>query len=183
MRYKKATAILVAALWVMPAVYADDEATLLEARKLTTQFMKTLKGTLMQAMQKGGPVEALAVCNTEAGPIAQELAKEHGWKLGRTSFKLRNPANAPDAWEKQVLQQFADQWQGQPLEAYAWVNEGKTFRYMKSIAVKPPCLACHGSQLAPEVAEKIREHYPEDQATGYKAGELRGAFTLEYTRP
>ncbi len=183
MRYKQTAIMLAALLCWMSVAHAEEETTLLEARKLTAQFMKNLKTTLMQAMQQGGPVNALTVCNTEAGPIAQALEKESGWKVGRTSFRLRNPANAPDAWEKRGLQQFADQWQGQPLEYYAWVNEGKTFRYMKSIAVKPPCLACHGEHLAPEMMEKLQVLYPQDQATGYKAGELRGAFTLEYTRP
>ncbi|RMG95091.1 MAG: DUF3365 domain-containing protein, partial [Candidatus Dadabacteria bacterium] len=31
---------------------------------------------------------------------------------------------------------------------------------------------------APGLAAKIRELYPEDRATGFRAGELRGAFTL-----
>jgi hypothetical protein len=28
----------------------------------------------------------------------------------------------------------------------------------------------------PALLEKIREHYPEDQATGFRVGELRGLF-------
>jgi hypothetical protein len=33
--------------------------------------------------------------------------------------------------------------------------------------------------VKPEVLAVIRKHYPEDQATGFKLGQLRGAFTLK----
>ena len=50
---------------------------------------------------------------------------------------------------------------------------------MKAIGTaEKPCLTCHGSNIKPELAAKINSLYPEDKATGYKAGELRGAFTI-----
>ena len=55
----------------------------------------------------------------------------------------------------------------------------KTFRYMKPIMTAgQPCLACHGSELKLEVSAKIKELYPNDQATGFSAGDMRGAFTV-----
>jgi hypothetical protein len=49
---------------------------------------------------------------------------------------------------------------------------------MKAIAMGEVCLVCHGSNLAPEVAENIERLYPEDQARGFELGELRGAVTI-----
>jgi hypothetical protein len=49
---------------------------------------------------------------------------------------------------------------------------------MKAIGTTSPCLNCHGSALKPEVAAKVKELYPEDQAVGFASGQLRGAFTL-----
>jgi hypothetical protein len=50
---------------------------------------------------------------------------------------------------------------------------------MKAIpTAEKPCLACHGKEIAPKVAARLAELYPEDAATGYSAGEIRGAFTL-----
>jgi len=42
------------------------------------------------------------------------------------------------------------------------------------------CLACHGDNIAPEVTAAIRAHYPEDQATGFATGQLRGAFSIRW---
>lgn len=52
---------------------------------------------------------------------------------------------------------------------------------MKAIPVGGPCVVCHGEQIAEPVAARLSELYPEDEARGYKPGDLRGAFTLTYT--
>ena len=50
---------------------------------------------------------------------------------------------------------------------------------MKAIpTAAEPCLTCHGSSLQPELKAEILRLYPNDQATGFKPGELRGAFTV-----
>ena len=182
--FTKTAGVLLLILGVQ-AWAAEDMAEEVErARAITGEFMQTLKSTLLQAMKEGGPVKAIEVCASQAGAIAQRVGERHGWRVGRTSLRLRNADNAPDEWEAGVVQEFARQWpdrkQGQPLEAYRWNDERTRFRYMRSIAVQPPCLACHGDQLAPEVRQALKARYPQDQATGYKAGELRGAFSLEW---
>jgi hypothetical protein len=42
------------------------------------------------------------------------------------------------------------------------------------------CLGCHGKNIAPEVQAKLDELYPEDQATGFSEGDLRGAFVISW---
>jgi hypothetical protein len=163
---------------------ADTAALAGEARKIMKGFMKNLKGTLVGAMKEGGPVNALGVCKTKAASIAMQAAQESGWKVGRTSHRLRNKSNRPDEWERAVLQQFlARKEAGEDLkkvEHFEIVEQGgkKIFRYMKAIPVGKPCLNCHGSSLKPEVKAKLAELYPMDKATGFKLGDLRGAFTL-----
>ena len=49
---------------------------------------------------------------------------------------------------------------------------------MKAIPTQPLCLACHGQEIAPPVAEKLAELYPGDKATGFEEGDLRGAFVV-----
>ncbi|MGM0774574.1 MAG: c-type heme family protein, partial [Pseudomonadota bacterium] len=39
-------------------------------------------------------------------------------------------------------------------------------------------LGCHGKSIDPEVKAKLDELYPEDQATGFSEGDLRGAFVV-----
>ena len=42
------------------------------------------------------------------------------------------------------------------------------------------CLKCHGAQatLSPAVKEKLSALYPQDKATGYSLGQIRGAMTI-----
>ncbi|GAB6042307.1 Tll0287-like domain-containing protein [Endothiovibrio diazotrophicus] len=169
----------------LPAM-ADEMAERTAASKAAVQqFFGELKGELMKAMKEGGPVNAIGVCSAKAPGIAHQISVEKGWKVGRTSLKLRNPANAPDAWERSVLEKFeARKAAGEDPKtmAYAEVVEQdgqKVFRFMKAIpTAEKPCLACHGENLKPAVAAKLDELYPQDQARGYHAGDIRGAFTI-----
>jgi hypothetical protein len=117
-----------------------------------------------------------------------EHSQSSGWNVARTSLKLRNPNNAPDAWETEVLKQFEQQrakGEGPDALVYAEiVKEGdeEYFRFMKGIVMPPlekmPCLMCHGEDIDPKTAAALDQIYPQDKARGYKAGQVRGAFTL-----
>ena len=171
-----------------PSIAAPEEiATRSQAsRAVIKQFAGTLKGELVSALKAGGPVNALGVCNVKAPEIADVHSTAKGWSVGRTSLKLRNPANAPDDWETKVLKDFEGRKaKGEDIAKmeYAEIVQGsggkKEFRYMKAIpTAAKPCLACHGSKISPEVAAKLDELYPEDKARGYSAGDIRGAFTI-----
>lgn len=170
-------------------VSADSSQYKAEAKKITGAFFKELKGELGKGMKAGGPVAAIDKCNLKAPGIALKHANATGWEVGRTSLKLRNPANVPDAWEEKVLHQFETRranGEGPDTLAYAEVvkdNGEEYFRFMKGIVMPPakkmPCLKCHGENLNAQVSAKLNTLYPNDQATGYKAGQVRGAFTLK----
>lgn len=153
----------------------------LEAESLVQQFAGTLKPQLQAAMQQGGPVHAINVCAEEAPRIARQLSDSSGWQVKRVSLKARNSGTAvPDSWEREILQQF-DQRQAtgelpQQLSAAA-VVDGR-FRYMKAQGVEPLCLTCHGETLDPQVRAALQQRYPDDRATGYREGQIRGAFSL-----
>lgn len=58
-------------------------------------------------------------------------------------------------------------------------NDGKKqLRFMKALPTGSVCLNCHGSNIKPEVQAKITELYPEDKATGYQEGQVRGAIVV-----
>jgi len=179
--------VALAALLALPLVAAEPpapEALASQARVLSGNLMLSLQGELFAAMKEGGPVKALEVCRTRAPEIAKAAATGTPWRVGRTALRVRNPANAPDAWETAKLEEFRKRLGGgeemAALEAWEIVEaDGKrTFRYAKAIGTTSPCLNCHGSDLKPEIASKVRELYPEDLAVGFAAGQLRGAFTL-----
>lgn len=184
----KRVLLLTAMFCCVPAALADAgdlDQRAAESRAVVKEFMGALKGQLKAALKEGGPVKAIEVCNVSAPAIAMAQSKKHGWKIGRTSLKLRNPANAPDAWERSVLEEFeARKAAGEDpklMEHYELVSQDgrQVFRYMKAIpTAEKPCLACHGAKIRPEVAKILDRLYPQDQARGFRAGDIRGAFTI-----
>lgn len=180
--------VLGAALVAGPALarqQPDVPPEIVASRHVAQTFGTTLKDALQRAIQNGGPVNGIAVCHEKAGQIAADLGQKQEMLVGRTSLKLRNPANAPDNWELAVLKQFeARKAQGEPvdkLEFFAVIDDDqgqKTFRYMKAIPTAGLCLSCHGENIDPAVDVKLKEIYPNDKARGFKEGELRGAFTF-----
>ncbi len=138
--------------------------------------------TVKSAMQTGGPVKAVEACQLLAPSIVEQHSQTP-WVVGRTALKVRNPDNAPDAWEKQVLEQFAQRTgAGEAVSAltHSEIVAGE-FRMMKAIPTGEACLGCHGKKIKPELLTVIDQRYPQDKARGFDLGELRGAFTLRRT--
>ena len=166
---------------------ADTAERVFESKQVIMSFAGELQGALKAAVQEGGPVNGIRVCNEVAPGIAAKHATARGWEVGRTSLKVRNSENAPDAWEQQILQQFIEERAAgadpATLEVAEVMEEDgqQVFRFMKAIAIPEgaPCLACHGTDIKPEVAAALAELYPEDAATGYSTGDIRGAFTIK----
>jgi len=156
-------------------------------RALADRLMGELKDELQQSLHEGGPVAAIEVCRTRAPAIAAQLSKESGAQVGRTALRVRNPTNAPDELERKVLLQFQDELatQPQPPGVAEAVFELRTpggieHRYMRAIVLQAPCTLCHGKAIAPDVAAAIQRLYPDDAATGFEPGDLRGAVTIRW---
>jgi len=171
-------------------VSADETAPLVdEGKTVIMAFFGDLKGELVKGMKEGGPVHSIDVCHKIAPNLSEAHSQISGWQVARTSLKIRNLKNAPDAWELGVLQTFeARKAAGEEPEKLLFAeiveeNGGKVFRMMKAIPTAEICTACHGTEITPAVAAKLDELYPEDQARGFKVGDLRGAFTLKKTLP
>ncbi|HXU94086.1 MAG TPA: DUF3365 domain-containing protein [Gallionella sp.] len=180
------TALL--ALSSTPA-WADDAAKYTEeSRAVVAPFMQQLMAENKKAVMEGGPDSAIGVCKEIAPKLAGEASRKNGWKLTRVSLKVRNPLlGTPDAWEQKVLKDFevrvAKGEKPETMEFSETLQEpaGKSFRYMKAIALQPGCVTCHGSpeQIPPAVKARLAEDYPHDQATGYVPGQIRGAVSIK----
>ena len=161
------------------------EKELNASRSAAQQLGSQLKDKLKTSLQSKGPVESITVCNIEAENIALSVSNKNNLKVGRTSLKVRNPLNISDAWEQEKLhfleQQMLSGVDIKTLEVYETTNEDneKWFRYMKPILTSEVCLICHGASIASPIRQKLQELYPNDQATEYKIGDLRGVFTVK----
>jgi hypothetical protein len=159
----------------------------IEARapELAKALVGQVKPMLQGAMAEGGPRHAVEVCAVRAPEIADALSEESGWRVGRVSLQARNSSRGqPDAWEAAGLARLeAMQAAGtEPANLHIgeWVD-GR-YRYLRAQVVDGVCLACHGTDIDPALAETIREYYPDDSATGYQLGDIRGAITLSSPR-
>ncbi|MDH5564595.1 MAG: DUF3365 domain-containing protein [Nitrospirota bacterium] len=167
---------------------ADSNQQEQAAAQVTGSFLQELSAAMNREMSKGGPSEAIKLCGELAPEIANRLSRENGWRVTRVGTRVRNPLlGMPDAWEQNILREFtARAATGESLADMTYSEvvsepEGQYFRFMKPIAVQPKCLLCHGpAEAIPEPIKKIlAKHYPFDRATGYKAGDLRGAVSIK----
>ena len=170
---------------------AQTETDSIEKRgnEAANALASTLLTTLATKMAEGGMVSAIDFCHESALPLTSEAgAKFEGVKsIRRTALRFRNPANAPDSIDREVLEKFLASWNpARPLQTEVrktTTPDGSTeIRFYRSVPVMATCLACHGpkDQIAPEVLQAIAARYPLDQATGFSEGELRGAIVVGF---
>lgn len=161
---------------VAAGVLAETDARVEHAQQLLMPFKKQLKAALIEGLADG-PDAAIDACKVKAPQIAAGLSTD-GVVVGRTSHRLRNPANRSPDWVSPVLDHYLEA----PASRDARVVElgDGRFGYVEPIALQPMCVMCHGKTLAPDVAERIAALYPDDEATGFDVGDLRGVFWLEF---
>ncbi len=139
-----------------------------------------LVGELNAALAAGGAVGAIDFCASEAVELTANVASSlgAGWELKRVTLRARNPRNEPDALEVEVLERFhAAEVAGEDLpQHHVQRTPDGAYRYYRPLVVAPMCVECHGPRdaLDPGVARILDERYPNDQATGYAPGDLRG---------
>jgi len=158
---------------IVPGETPSDaaKAKMLEAKEA---LFTTLSGRLMEAMGSEGPAAAIAVCQQEAPQIAAAVSEEQGLQIGRTGVRLRNPNNVPPAWAEPLVNSRTD------TPAFVKLSNGDAAALLP-IKLPAQCLMCHGpeEQIAPDVQAQLAKLYPNDQATGFKEGELRGWLWVE----
>jgi hypothetical protein len=160
-----------------PVSATEREQVIVQASAAIQPFKKKLSEVLTGAMAQGGPVAAIDVCSREAPRLAAE-ASTTAITVGRSALKLRNPDNAARPWLQPVLNELAGLPSAEGHQRVVSLGEQR-FGYVEALTLKPLCAACHGSDVPAEVVAKLREHYPNDQATGFKVGELRGVVWAE----
>ena len=154
------------------------------ARRAAAALTGNLLKRLTAELGEGGPARAVNVCSE----VAPELARAHsrdGATVRRVSLRTRNAANVPDPWERERLVRMqADASCGTKPEEIVETADG-ALRLLRPIVVAAPCLSCHGdpANIDPEVRRVLAERYPDDQATGYRTGDFRGAVSVTIAGP
>ncbi|MDO8836079.1 MAG: DUF3365 domain-containing protein [Vicinamibacterales bacterium] len=154
-------------------------AEVAKAEQAMNALQQALLTELSAAMKQGGPPAAITVCHDQAVAIADKVAREQGIALGRTSHRLRNPANAPRPWAKAAVEQSAG---AKAASAQRLVVDlGERVGVLRPIGTADMCLRCHGAPDAvrQQIGSSLAASYPQDQATGFAAGDLRGWMWAE----
>ncbi len=161
--------------WTQLQTSGDDrQDQLAVADKAQKELATRLLKRLSDSIAAGGPAAGIEVCSSEAAGIAQSVAEANNVRIGRTSYKLRNPDNSGPDWVAEVVR-----------------DRSKTRRFFSGsdggLAVATPiplgqmCRQCHGpvADITPEVKQALAKRYPQDMATGFEVGDVRGWFWVE----
>lgn len=141
------------------------------ARQALAPFKAELKSALMSAMPEG-PEAAISACRMEAPRLAADRSAL-GVPVGRTSDRLRNPANAAQPWMLPLLEEYRAG-SKRPYLTATLADGG--LGYVEPIEVQALCTSCHGNALSDGLRARLDALYPTDRAQGYEEGDFRGLF-------
>jgi len=183
--------VLLAGCASAPPPAPADMSWVPQARTVSTSVPPKLLAVLQEEIARGGPEGAIAVCRDQAPAMARAASEQSGWTVRRVSLRNRNPKAVPDAWERAALQDFDRRAAAKESPAtleraeVTMVNGQPTQRYMRALPTMALCTQCHGAadKLSPAVTARLKTLYPDDRATGYAVGEIRGAMTLSRPVP
>lgn len=153
-----------------------------QAKKISQEAFAALSGALQKAITEGGVLNAIAVCKTQAMPITNAVGEANQVEVKRIAVRYRNPDNAVNGTEMQLFEDWSTQMARGEEPAAIVLHEGENRIWYGAIRLgNPLCLQCHG-QPGKDIAEatlaQLRSSYPDDRATGFALGDLRGAWKI-----
>jgi len=160
----------------------DTFALLLKGDTISAQVQKVLLSNVMQAIKAGGPEYAVTFCNERAMPLTDSLAKANNCMIQRVSDKYRNPANKLTEYDQEIWKQLNSSTPANPILV---AENGKMVFYKPIEIAMASCLTCHGTagkEINEKTAKIISEKYPNDLATGYEEGDLRGLWKITFLK-
>ena len=160
----------------------DTAAYLQQGDSISALVQKVLLTNVMTAMKSGGPVNAVSFCNVHAMPLTDSLAGKYNCVIQRVTDKYRNPVNILSESDLEIWEKISSSNTTNPV----LISENGQIVYYKPIKIAmPACLTCHGTagkEIDIKTLEIIKEKYPDDLATGYKEGDLRGLWKITFLK-
>jgi hypothetical protein len=167
---------------------ADSAAALQQGGAIATVVAQGLAQRLQAELKHAGATGAVDFCAQNALMLTDSLLRDQpaGVQVKRTSARIRNPRNRADSAEAVAIAWFDSMRiaAGQLPGAYLQVVSGQEVRFYRPLIVAPFCTECHGPRdSSPHGVRRIlQKRYPNDQATGYHAGDLRGVIRVSLPR-
>lgn len=157
-------------------------------RAIVAETFSLLSSNLQSAIQQGGVSNALPFCSLAASPLTSGMAGKHGVTIRRVTHKARNPADKADAIELEILKQFKAALPNAtatnpPLPVVINLGANTTTFFSPIVLNNELCLKCHGEpgkDISADNVAVIQRLYPQDEATGFRLGDLRGAWRIDF---
>lgn len=149
--------------------------------RISAEAQGVLGRNLMAKIQQEGTLSALAFCNAEAYRLTDSTAAAKKLKIKRVTDKPRNPGNRALPDEVALINSYTTELaNGGKLQPVYMFRDGERHFY-NPIITSELCLQCHGKpggQITAGVMAGIRDLYPDDQAIGYEANQVRGLWRI-----
>lgn len=168
-----------------PKVEQPAAADIQSARQAALSFEQQLKREITTRLERDEDPVAVYMSYADHAPEwAREISNRLELDFSRTALGVRNPANAPDDWEKRQLETFNFLMDSgldpDTFEAAEIVQEGDAtvFRWLQPVRMLDTCLTCHGEAIDPRIRLLLAQEYPLDEAAGYSEGQIGGAYSV-----
>lgn len=170
-----------------PALSAEvQQAAVQRGKAIAAETFGLLSTNLQTAIQSGGISNALPFCSLAASPLTAGMGEKHGVTLKRVTHKARNPAGKASEAELAVLKSFTSALTAttNPPPPFATnLVAGQATFFAPIVIANELCLKCHGEpgkDISAVHLAVIKQHYPQDEATGFQLGQLRGAWRIDF---
>lgn len=164
---------------------AGDAAIAERGKKIAAAAFAKLSEELMKALAEGGASHALPFCHANVPKLMAEVSEQQVASIQRLTHKPRNPKNRVSEAEQKILDGFATALKaGQsPTPVVQTDASGRKVFYSPIYVAMATCLQCHGEpgkDISEADVKLIRSLFPEDLATGFKLGDLRGMWKITF---
>jgi hypothetical protein len=159
------------------------DAALKHGDSIVVVAQRLHEARLAEHLAQGGVAAALPYCQPENFEEVEALQDKFGAISRRFSERARNPQNKPTGSTGQALAKYS---KGHERQATVEALNQNEIRYTSPIYLRDQsCLSCHGT-VGQEISQTdyalIKGKYPQDQATGYKQGDLMGMWELTFDK-
>ncbi|MDZ7612372.1 MAG: DUF3365 domain-containing protein [Flavobacteriaceae bacterium] len=100
--------------------------------------------------------------------------------------KIRNPKNSPSHEDSEILKKFVSLVESNTnVDPVLQKDKDHRLVFYSPIIMQKQCLVCHGSvgkELDVRTDSILKNYYPEDQATGFEEGALRGMWKITFKK-
>ncbi len=176
--------------YALPPVFnfERDGSVLEMANWLSTRTATVMMHTLRKELAGGSVEKAIQACQKTAGTIERQFGKSYNATVQRISHRNRNPANLASSDEMKLIRQLKQKisMDSPTLHTFLSSEDKKTKTvYLPILVAMPTCLKCHGSptkDIEPETLALLKKYYPQDRATGFRFGDIRGMWKITFQK-